>query len=327
MQGQFNIDITESGNTGHFNKSFFNRRSFLATTATLLAGTAIAGPVSLLRRSAAIGSRQQRYYIAVSDLMIYKRQRIGAFALTHEIGADGVEVDIGGLGDRPTFDSKLNDSDTRRAFLAEAKKYKLAIPSIAMTGFYAQSFATRPTWQQMFTDCLDTQKQMGVRVGFLPFGIQVDLRKEPGLRAAVIQRLKIVGSMAAKAGLVIGIESGLDAKGEKALLMDINSKGIKSYFNFETALDGKRDLHTELQILGKEAICQIHCTNADGYHLQQDPAIDMPAVKKTLDKMGWSGWLVLQRSRDQKDPKNVLYNFGDNTRYMQSVFQDKKVHS
>ena len=53
------------------------------------------------------GHSKQQYKVAVIDLMILKRQKLGAFQLTKEIGADGVEVDMGGLGNRPTFDNKL----------------------------------------------------------------------------------------------------------------------------------------------------------------------------------------------------------------------------
>src|ERR1700712_245471 len=53
----------------------------------------------------------KHYKVAVVDLMILKRQKLGAFQLTKDIGADGVEVDMGGLGNRETFDNALaNDS-------------------------------------------------------------------------------------------------------------------------------------------------------------------------------------------------------------------------
>ena len=40
-------------------------------------------------------SRQGCFKISVCDWMILKRQKIGEFVLAHEIGADGVEVDMG----------------------------------------------------------------------------------------------------------------------------------------------------------------------------------------------------------------------------------------
>jgi len=264
---------------------------------------------------------KQRYKVAVIDLMILKRQKLGAFQLTKDIRADGVEVDMGGLGNRPTFDNQLLIDSVRQQFLNKAKELHLEIPSLGMTGYYAQSFCQREQFIQSIRDCITTMKLMNVKVAFLPLGIQCDLVKKPELRDSVVSRLKIAGKMAEKAGVVIGIESALDAKGEKKLLQDVGSPAIKSYFNFSNAIKNGRDLNKELKILGKKYIVQIHCTDDDGVWLQNDPKIDMKAVKKTLDKMHWSGWLVIERSRDAKDPRNVKKNFGANTAYVKSIFQ------
>jgi sugar phosphate isomerase/epimerase len=271
--------------------------------------------------SVAQTASKQRYKVAVVDLMILKRQKLGAFQLAKEIGADGVEVDMGGLGDRETFDNQLANDSIRKVFLNKAKELNLEIPSIGMTGFFAQSFAERPTAVKAVTDCINTMKQMGVKVGFLPMGVKGDLIKYPELRPAIVSRLKEVGKIAEKAGVVIGIETALDAKGELQLLKDIGSPAIKSYFNFENAIRNGRDLDGELKTLGKKYIVQIHCTNDDGVWLQNDPKINMKQVKATLDKMGWTGWLVIERSRDAKDPRNVKWNFSANATYVKSIFQ------
>jgi len=266
-------------------------------------------------------TKKRRYKVAVIDLMILKRQKLSAIELTSEIGADGLEIDMGGLGDRETFDNKLADPAIRQQYLEKAKALNLEFCALAMTGFYAQSFAKRPTYQKMVKDCLDTAKAMQIKVVFLPLGIQGDLVKNPELRAPIVERLKIAGKMAAKAGVVIGIETALDAKGELQLLKEINCKHIKSYFNFSNAIKNGRDLHQELKILGRKNIIQIHATNEDGVWLENDPKIDLKKVKQTLDEMGWSGWLVIERSRDAKQPTNVKYNFTANTKYLKSIFQ------
>jgi sugar phosphate isomerase/epimerase len=273
--------------------------------------------------SVAQTASKQRYKVAVVDLMILKRQKLGAFQLAKEIGADGVEVDMGGLGDRDTFDNQLANDSIRKVFQNKAKELNLEIPSMGMTGFFAQSFAERPTAVKAVTDCINTMKQMGIKVGFLPMGVKGDLIKYPELRPAIVARLKEVGKIAEKTGVVIGIETALDAKGELQLLKDIGSPAIKSYFNFENAIRNGRDLDKELKTLGKNYIVQIHCTNDDGVWLQNDPKINMERVKATLDKMGWTGWLVIERSRDAKDPRNVKWNFSANTSYVKSIFQAK----
>ncbi|PWS33253.1 sugar phosphate isomerase/epimerase family protein [Pedobacter paludis] len=294
-----------------------NRRTFIANTA-LLAG-AFMIPNQLLFAF----EKKNNYKIAVIDLMILKRQKISALPLAKEIGADGLEIDMGGLGDRETFDNKLADPKVRQEYLDKAKELNLEICSLAMTGFYAQSFAKRPTYQKMIQDCLDTAKAMNVKVVFLPLGVQGDLVKNPELREPIVERLKVAGKMASKAGVIIGIETALDAKGELQLLKDVGCKHVKSYFNFSNAIKNGRDLQSELRILGRKNIIQIHATNEDGVWLQNDPKIDLKKVKETLDDMGWKGWLVVERSRDASQPTNVKYNFSANTNYLKSIFQVK----
>jgi L-ribulose-5-phosphate 3-epimerase len=264
---------------------------------------------------------EQRYKIGVCDWMILKRQKLGAFQVTKDIGADGVEVDMGSLGQRETFENALADVAVRQQFLDTASDLSLEICSLAMSGFYAQSFAERPTVPRMLEDCINTMKLMKVKVAFLPLGVRGELVQHPELRPAIVKRLRAVGPIAEKAGVVIGVETALDAAGDVKLLEEIGSPAVRIYFNFSNVLQNGRDLGSELRTLGKERICQIHCTDQDGVWLQNNPRMNMPQVKETLDDIGWGGWLVIERSRDAKDSRNVRRNFGANTAYLKKVFQ------
>lgn len=265
---------------------------------------------------------EQQYKIAVVDLMILKRQKLSAFPLAKEIGADGLEVDMGGLGKRPTFDNKLADAEQRKLFLEASAEHDIEICALAMSGFYAQSFPYKETAVGAVHDCINSMKAVGVKVGFLPLGVEGDLIKHPERRQAIVERLKEVGRYAEEAGVVIGIETALDAKGERKLLREIGSPAIKISFNFSHPLSEGRDLCKELKRLGRKNIIQIHATNKDGVWLENDPQIDMPKVKRTLDKMKWSGWLIVERSRDASiSPRNVKANFGANVAYLKSIFQ------
>lgn len=268
-------------------------------------------------------SQKSRYKIGLIDLMLLKRQKLGALPLTKQLGADGVEVDMGGLGNRPTFDNQLLNDSVRQVFLNKAKELNIEIFSLAMTGYYAQSFCGRAEYRRSIEDCITTMKLMNVKVAFLPLGVQCDLKKNPSVRDSVIARLKVAGKMAEQAGVVIGIETALSATEEVQLLKEINSKGIRIYFNFSNPLKEGRDLISELKILGRDRICMIHATNKDSVWLQNDPQIDMRKVKKTLDKMKWSGWLVIERSRDARQPSNVKANYGANTAYLKKIFQEE----
>jgi len=291
-----------------------NRRAFISSAA--VAATAL-----LLPRHLLAAAKEPRYRIAVCDWMILKRQKLGAFQLTKEIGADGLELDMGGLGNRPTFDSKLGDPVVRQQFLDKAAELNVGISSIAMSGFYAQSFAAREGVDKMVQDCIDTMVQMKVKIAFLPLGVEGDLVKHPELRPVIVERLKAVAVHATAANVIIGIETALPAAEEVKLLDEIGSPAIRSYFNFSNALQHGRDLYQELRTLGKDRICQIHCTDTDGVLLKDNTRVDMRKVKKTLDKMGWRGWLVIERSRNANDVRNVKGNYGANAAWLKSIFQ------
>lgn len=254
--------------------------------------------------------------------MILKRQKIGEFELAKQLGADGVELDMGSLGQRDSFDNKLRRADFQSMFRQKLKETGVEISSVAMSGFYAQSLATRKNYIALIQDCLNTMQAMGVKMAFLPLGVQCDLQLHPELRNVVVERLKVIGGMAEKAGVVIGIETSLSAAEEVKLLHEIDSKGIRIYFNFANALTNNRNLYKELEILGKNRICQIHCTDVDEVLLQDNKRLDMKRVKQTLDKMGWKGWLVVERSRDVKDVHNIKLNYGTNIGYLHTVFTD-----
>lgn len=264
----------------------------------------------------------ERYKISVCDWMILKRQKIGEFALAREIGCDGIEVDMGGLGKRDTFDNKLRYPHFQKLFREKAQENKVEISSIAMSGFYGQSILARDNYVDLVQDCLNTMKAMDVKTAFLPLG-PCDLAKNPEIRPELVRRMKVIGDMAAREGRIIGIETSLDAQGDVELLKEIGSKGIKIYFKFQNALEAGRDVCTELKILGRDNLCElIHCTDTDGVTLDKNIRLDLKRVKKTLDSMGWSGWLVIERSRDASDVHNVKKNYGTNAAYLKSIFQD-----
>ncbi len=283
--------------------------------------TNFVGPVSA-SSPVAKGDGEQRYKVGACDWMMLKRQKLGAFSLMKELGGDGVEMDMGGLGTRDTFDNKLHQPHFRELYPATAKENGVEVPSVAMSGFYGQSFLTHKNYLGLVDDCLMTMDAMGADVAYLPLGgIKEDWTVKGEARTELVKRLHEAGELAAAKGKVIGIRTPLDAKGDIQLLKEIKSPGVKIYYSVQNALDNKRDLHKELRTLGAKRICQIHCSNTDGVTLPNDPAIDVPALKRTLDKMGWSGWLIVERSRNAQEARNVKKNFGENIRYLKEVFQ------
>ena len=266
--------------------------------------------------------QQQQYRVAACDWMMLKRQKLGEFQLAKDINADGVEVDMGPLGKRVLFDNKLREPAFQQLFRRTADSLGIAVPSIAMSGFFAQSFLERENYKDLIVDCLNTMDVMGAQVAFLPLGGSGNDWKQSGeARQEMVRRLHEVGEMAFARDKVIAIRTQQDARADLVLLKEVNSKGIKIYYNLQDAVDQGLCPCKELKTLGAENIAQIHASLTDSVTLDKDPRIDLHKVKKTLDKMKWSGWLVVERSRNAQDVRNVRGNFGTNVAYLKEIFQ------
>lgn len=261
-----------------------------------------------------------RYKIAASDWMMLKRQSAGALTRAKEAGLDGVELDMGPLGRRPDFENKLRDDAFRTKYLEQAKSLGLELSSLAMSAFYGQPVADHPKAEQFCNEWIELMPRIGTRVGFLP----VIFKKEDSSKAAiakVVALFKEVAPRAEQAGVIIGLNTPLDAGANLKMLDAIGSPAVRITYNCGEAIDAGRDVYAELQALGRERIAQVIPTLSDGVWLEKDKRIDVPKLKQVLDDIGWRGWLVLQRSRDASKPSDVKYNFGANARYLKSIFQ------
>ena len=265
---------------------------------------------------------QPKYRVAACDWMMLKRQKLGEFQLAKDINADGIEVDMGPLGQRILFDNKLREPHFQQLFRRTADSLGIAVPSMAMSGFFAQSFLARENYKELVADCLQSMDVMGATVAFLPLGGSGDAWKQPGAaHDEMVRRLREVGQMASAKGKTIAIRTGLLACANISLLKEIDSPGIKLYYNLQDAVDQKQDPCKELKQLGRERIAQIHASLTDSVTLDRDPRIDLRRIKKTLDKMQWTGWLVVERSRNAQDVRNVRGNFSTNVAYLKEIFQ------
>ena len=266
-------------------------------------------------------SAQQRYHVGVCDWMVLKRQKLGEFALAHELGADGVELDMGGLGQREMFDNKLRDEAEARHFKGVADSLGIAVGAVAMSGFYAQDLTKRDNYMELVADCFDTMDRMGSGpVAFLPLGgCGNDWATDKAKRAEVVRRLHDIGEEALRRGKRVGIDTPLDAKGNLKLLREVKSEGIAIFYKWQTIVENGWDIAKDMKALGAKNICAIHASNSDRVWLRNDSTIDLLAIKRTLDNMQWQGWLFVERSRDTSMVKNVRMNYGANVHYLKEA--------
>lgn len=271
---------------------------------------------------AAVAVAQQRYKIGVCDWMVLKRQKIGEFKLASELGCDGIEMDMGGLGRRDSFDNKMRDPAMASLFRHTADSCGVEIGAVAMSGFYGQSFAEKASWRWLVDDCLNTMEALQVKVAFLPLGgCGNDWPANKSKRREIVRRLHEAGEMARERGLTIGIDTPLDARGNIKLLKEVRSDGIAIFYKLQTAVENGSDIVKEIKKLGRRRICAIHASNTDGVWLRHDKAIDLKAIKAALDEIGWQGWLFVERSRDVNHVRDVKLNYAENVKYLKETMQ------
>ena len=259
---------------------------------------------------------KSRYKIAACDWMLLKRQKPSAIELAKQCGLDGVEVDMGKLGTRTELDNRLRTPEDRQQYQDAGKKFGVEICSLALSALYGHSYADHPSADAITDEWIETLHKMTVKVGFLPIGFQCDLVTNDAARTKVVARLKRAAPAAEKAGVVLGLETGLDADGHRKLLDEVGSPAVQVYYNLGDRLEVGADIYGELRQLGRDRVCQIHCKEGN-VHLGQGK-IDFKKVKAALDDINWSGWLVIERSRLPN--KSVLENFSANARYLKSIF-------
>ena len=74
----------------------------------------------------------------------------------------------------------------------------------------------------------------------------------------MIERLKKVAPKAEKEGIILGVESYLDAAGHLDIIEGVGSKNIKAYIDFRNTADAGYNVLKEVKLLGHDNICDLH---------------------------------------------------------------------
>ena len=100
--------------------------------------------------------------------------------------------------------------------------------------------------------------KLGMKVMLLAFFSNGDILDRPDLQRQVVRRLKKVAPAAEKAGVVLGVESWLNAR-RPAISMPGGLAGRTGLLRRgQHAQTGLQHL-SQIRQLGRERICEIHC--------------------------------------------------------------------
>ena len=134
----------------------------------------------------------------------------------------------------------------------------------------------------------------------------------------VINRLKKVAPHAEKNGIILGIESYLNADEHLKIIESVGSKNIKVYYDFRNTADAGHDTIAEFKKLGKNLVCELHMK--ENRLLLGNGTIDWPAIGAAIYDTGYfgDGWMQIEWAKP--DDADIVECYKHNLLFLKNIF-------
>ena len=260
---------------------------------------------------------KRKFRIGACDWSIGKSSDIAAFDLAKQIGLDGLMVNMGSVKNN----LHLRDKNVQQAYLDASLKTGIEISSIAIGELNNVPYKSDPRTEEWVWDSIDVAKDLGAPVILLAFFSKNDLRNDEKGTKEVIKRLKKVSPKAEQMGIILGIESYLNAAEHLNIIEQVGSKNVKVYFDFRNTADAGFDVLKEVRQLGKDLICELHMKE-NGFLLGKG-TLNWEKISELLYEIGYfgDGWMQIEGAIPDK--ANVVESYQHNLRFLQNLFNKK----
>lgn len=233
-----------------------------------------------------------------------------SFLFAKQNGLDGIQY---------SFDARGNGLDLRTCenrdrVRAAVKESGVAISSLGIALLNKVPLATTDEADQLVADCLDAMiklkeeavelddRELAAKVSpkivLLAFFGKADLNGDEERMQTVIKKLKRFAPIAEKHGFVLGIESLLSEADHRRIMEGVGSPAVKVYYDTANSARMGYDIYQEIESLGAANICELHIKQDAA--LLGDGNIDFPRIKRLLDKMHYTGWIIIEGSTPKK---------------------------
>lgn len=229
-----------------------------------------------------------------------------------ELGLDGVQVSFG----KPGGPSDLRQPAVRQQYQEAASRYGVEIASLAMGVLNDVPYSADPDAERWVEQCVDIMPTLGQKIVLLAFFGAGDIKDKPQAQQAVIQRLKGVAPRAEKAGVVLGLETWLNADEHLRILDAVASPAVQIYYDTANMQARGYDIYQEIRRLGKERICELHCK--ENGTLLGKGRVDFVKVAQAIEDIGYGGWLIIESAVG--GGLNVRDSYIHNQKFLRSVF-------
>ena len=252
------------------------------------------------------------FKIGACDWSIANRGKVAAMEMAERSGLDGVQVSFGPPGDG----DDLRDPEVRKRYAEACRKHGVEISSLALGVLNQVPYSSDESARRWVEKSIEVAPKLGQKVVMLAFFGDGDIKDKPDLQKEVIRRLKTVAPRAEKAGVVLGIESWMNADDHLRIIDAVGSPAVKVYYDVANMTHQGYDILKEIRQLGREQLCGLHCKE-NGFLLGKG-RVDFPKVKAALEDIGWCGWLTIEGAV-AKGTK-MFDAYVANQKYLRSVF-------
>ena len=235
-------------------------------------------------------------------------------------GLSGIQVSV---GTRPDH-IPLRDPEVRRRYLALGAEHGVTFPSVAAGSILNQIPLRSESQAAVYViDAVEAAAALGAPNVLLAFFSNGDLRLRdavgdfrnvsdgpfkryeldaPGV-TRVVEALRQIAPRARDAQVVLGLENTLTAEQNLELLDRVGSEWVKVYYDVGNSTAYGYDVASEIRLLGRERICEIHVKETLGLDDPSTPLLGGPAsggvdftAAAACRDIGYDGWYVLETS-------------------------------
>jgi L-ribulose-5-phosphate 3-epimerase len=283
-----------------------SRRQFIRDTGLLSCAP-------LLANAAFCAGSVKQLSIGACDWSIGKSSDPAAFEVAKQIGLQGLMVNIGNVDN----DLHLRKQEVQQTFLEASRKSGVQISSVALAELNQVPYKSDPRTIEWVRDSIDVAKALAVPVVLLAFFHNNDLRNDVKGTAEVIRRLREVMPRAEQHGIILGIESYLDAREHMEIIDKVGSPNLKVYYDFRNTADAGYDTIKEFKKLGKDRICELHIKE-NGFLLGKG-TLDWKEIFKAIKDTGYTGDGWAQIEGAIPDGAEMMPSYKHNLAYLKSL--------
>jgi L-ribulose-5-phosphate 3-epimerase len=292
-----------------------NATSFLASRRQFLQGGAALLGLTVVGLHDLLAAGKPAFKIGACDWSLGKTADVQAMEVAKQIGLDGVQISLGTVKN----DMHLRHKEVQQAYKAAARKHKVEIGGIGLGELNNVPYKSDPRAEEWVSDSIDVAKALGVKVILVAFFHLGDIKNDPQGQQVVIQRLRKVAPKAEKAGVVLGIESWLDAREHVAIMDAVGSPNVQVYYDVANSHKMGYNIYEEIRWLGRDRICEFHMKEND--HLLGQGPVNFKEVRRAIDDIGYTGWMQIEGAVPKGQQMQPSYV--QNQEYLRTVFPRK----